>query len=546
MHVLLVDDDNTIRKLLKVALEERGYTVTGCRDGKHALETYQQQPVDMIITDIMMPNLNGYDLCRAIRNLPGGDIPITLMITAFGDDQVLKDVLEAGADDYLTKPIRLPVLNIRLTIAEKQLENRLRRKAAEQMAQDAYQHLEKKVEQRTVELRHSNQQLRKEIERRKRTQQALAAEKGKLAITLRSIADGVITIDMKGQVVFMNHAAEQLTGYSLDETIGKSINTIFHITDEETGYLIVNPIQKLLKNELLVHRIALADREDNQTPINLHGVPIHIPNGKIAGIVLVIQDVTEAKKLRQIRANFFNSITHELRTPLTPILGYVRLLGSMDLPEDVLEMLEQVEIAANRERRLVEELLQIARLESGTEHYEFQDINAYELFSFIIAQTHMLVKQFVKDRHQTNQYQYTVSITETLKKTRLKADPMRIQQIIENLITNSIKYSPPDRLCIHFQADMKESYLEFSVTDKGNGIPKSEQRYIFDPFYQVRKTNTDVSNGIGQGLAIVKRYVEAHGGIIHVQSTLDEGSRFTVTIPLHRQGNFYTQQAAVN
>ncbi|RMH69494.1 MAG: response regulator [Gemmatimonadetes bacterium] len=125
MKVLVVDDDTVIRKMLKVPLEARSYDVTLCKDGREALEAVKNNDFGIIISDIMMPDMNGYELCKQIRALPHGDMPVIIMMTANNAPNVLHEVTAVGADDFIAKPIRVKLLNVRLNVAEHMYNYRL-------------------------------------------------------------------------------------------------------------------------------------------------------------------------------------------------------------------------------------------------------------------------------------------------------------------------------------------------------------------------------------------------------------------------------------
>ncbi|RMH74306.1 MAG: hybrid sensor histidine kinase/response regulator [Gemmatimonadetes bacterium] len=375
-----------------------------------------------------------------------------------------------------------------------------------------------------------------DITERKRAEEALAEEKELLAITLRSIGDGVITTDIDGNVLMLNAIAEELTGWTQAEATSRALSEVFHIVSETTHQVTENPVMEAIKHGNITGMrdyTTLISRQGREIPITTNTAPIRDRWGNIKGGVVVFRDVTEAKKLRQAKVNFLNAVTHELRTPLTPIIGYAQLMLSLpEVTPEMADFLNAILKAANREKKLIEELLAIARLESGTEHYHFQTINAYQLFSEICDDGCKLVEFMVQERYHTTCFQFESTISKELRHITLKVDVNRIQQVVENLLTNAVKYSNPERLSIHFMARVEDKQVIVSVQDQGIGIPPQEQKQIFEPFYQIRFDELDVSDGIGQGLPLVKKYVEVHGGTITVNSIVGEGSTFQFTLPV--------------
>lgn len=380
--------------------------------------------------------------------------------------------------------------------------------------------------------------LGQDVTQRRKAEEELAAEKERLAVTLRSIADGVITTDTSGRVMLLNQVAERMTGWKQYEAVGRMLNEVFYIVNETTRQPIPSPLDDVLSTGEavgLTNNAVLLSRDGCEYAIAESGSPIRDKEGGVLGVVLVFRDVTEARKLERAKTNFINSVSHELRTPLTPILGYAEMLLTVELPaEQKTKFLKQIITSVHRERRLVDELLTIARLESGTERYHFEEVNVHALLETMASSNEMLVKLLVEERYDTRQYTYETSVANDLKTAIVNVDMNRIQQVVENLLVNAVKFSPPDRLQIHFKAELDGAEVRVSVSDAGIGIPPDEQRAIFEPFHQIRQSSNSISDGIGQGLAISRRYIEAHHGRIELESEVDTGSRFVVVLPVHR------------
>ncbi|OQY29407.1 MAG: hypothetical protein B6244_04120 [Candidatus Cloacimonetes bacterium 4572_55] len=374
----------------------------------------------------------------------------------------------------------------------------------------------------------------------KRMAEELATERERLSVTLRCIADGVIATDVNGKVVMLNRVAEELTGWTQSEAWGGKITDVFHIVDEQTRLPIENPVPSILKNGVvgMVDRIMLVSKEGRTHPISSRGALIYDSSQQVIGVALVFREMTESRRLEQAKENFINAISHELRTPLTPILGYAEMMLSTELEREQQKIfLHQIINSVQRERELVDELLAVARLESDKEQYQFMEINVYSLFQNMATNNHMLVQKIVEERYETDNYQFDYELDLSLKNVIVNVDSRRIQQVVENLLSNAVKFSFPDRLKITLTVGLtpdneQGDCLIVKVRDKGEGIPTSEQGNIFKPFYQIRRRAYDVSDGIGQGLSITKRYVEAHGGEIGVESAVGDGSCFFFTLPI--------------
>ncbi len=395
-----------------------------------------------------------------------------------------------------------------------------------------------------------------DISARRRMEEGLRASEEWLRVALLAISDGVITTNTDGSIVSLNKAAESLTGWSQADAEGRALARVFCTLDEQTRQPIDENIPKFLKNDTVLlsaqthHRI-LVTKSGLQRLITKSWSPIYDRNSEVIGVVIVLRDMTETRRLELAKANFLNAITHELRTPLTPIYGYAEMLAMPNLPAEKTHLfIEKIIENVKREEKLVNELLAMARMEIGQEHYLFSQINAYDYLQNMAINNEVLIKRTIYERYQDAAYEFSTEIEPALQSFSLKIDPIRIQQVIENLLTNAIKFSRPNRLAfsvkaMRLTADMPEvellqipkndqTYVLIRVRDSGVGIPKVEHEKIFKQFYQLRASRTDVSDGMGYGLALVKRYVEAHGGFVTVHSEPGDGSQFSIVLPVYQ------------
>ncbi|OQY28589.1 MAG: hypothetical protein B6244_06690 [Candidatus Cloacimonetes bacterium 4572_55] len=404
------------------------------------------------------------------------------------------------------------------------------------------------------------QAIGRNITQQKQAEEALRKSERNLSITLNSIGDAVIVTNNEGRVIRMNPVSESMTGWTIQQALNKPINEVCVIIDSIGGRPMPNPVDQALKTGRvtgLQTRAKLISKSGRHFHITDSAAPIRKENREVIGVVMVFRDVTESQKLEQAKSNFINAISHELRTPLTPILGYASMMLDNELSREQQEIfLKEIIHAIDREQRLVDELLTVARLKSDLEKYQFREVNAYRLFFGMETNNAMLVRQLITDRYIGVNFDYHYNVSTELKSVIIKVDPERIQQVVENLLTNAVKYSPKSRISIQVTAkiddldrlqrsekknDSKQpeerdnQWVAVTVCDRGRGIPLEEQEKIFNPFYQVRKSMDDISDGIGHGLAISKRYIDAHHGVIEVESEPDKGSCFLVALPIERR-----------
>jgi two-component system phosphate regulon sensor histidine kinase PhoR len=241
------------------------------------------------------------------------------------------------------------------------------------------------------------------------------------------------------------------------------------------------------------------------------------------GAVAVLQDVTEIERVEKTRRDFIANVSHELRTPLTSIQGYVEtVLDSYPKNADGRQFLEIIQKHSARMSRLTEDLLVLARVESGEEKPALEKVTAREL----ISEAEESLSSIAQARG------VSLRITAT-SDSRVLADKYAIQQVFANLIDNAVKYSTSGNE-VQIAAQEMGDAVEFSVRDFGPGISFEHQPRLFERFYRVDASRSRDSGGTGLGLAIVKHIVRNHGGKVWVESALNHGATFFFTLPVSR------------
>jgi signal transduction histidine kinase len=249
----------------------------------------------------------------------------------------------------------------------------------------------------------------------------------------------------------------------------------------------------------------------------LHG---HLtPDGKPGGSVITLIDITERKKLDRAKDEFISLVSHELRTPLTIILGSLKTALSPGVsPDDARTLIENAIDGSLSMTTIIDNLLELSRAQANRLKLNSRNLDMKELLKSVVEKVH--------PRYPN--YCYSVSVPPALPS--VNADPVRIERILYNLVENAAKYSPSGtEIAIHVSE--KQKALLISVTDKGPGIPKDKQEEIFEPFK--RLATEDQAKGLGLGLVVCKRLVEAHGGEIWVESEEGKGCTFVFTLPVN-------------
>lgn len=362
----------------------------------------------------------------------------------------------------------------------------------------------------------------------KKVEEALRRSEQRWATTLASIGDAVIATDTAGNVTFMNSVAEGLTGWSAVEASGKPIEEVFHVVNERTRDPVENPVTKVLKEGGVVglaNHTVLVRLDGTEVPIDDSGAPIVDQQGRTTGVVLIFRDVTERKKAEDLKEEFLGLISHEMKTPLTVMLGGLHTLVhygvSLD-PGDKDELLKDAYLEAEALADIVTNLLELSRWQAGRLSIESSDVD-------IVPVTRAMVE---RAKAQYKDHRFSVRMPQQLP--RLRADRMRVERVLYNLIDNAAKYSDAgsDIVVSVKQADGE---ILLAVTDHGPGISPEDQALLFSQFERLGQPSGGKAGGTGLGLVVAKRLVEAHGGKIWAESEVGKGSTFCFTLPLDQR-----------
>ena len=354
------------------------------------------------------------------------------------------------------------------------------------------------------------------------SQESTESERQRLDSVLTNMTDGVIATDRRGYVIIMNDEAASFLETTEQDALGNSILDILDIRKEYSlRDLIENPDETII------------DRSDNDHDLILHAhfSLIQRDSGFVSGLVCVLHDVTEQQKIDNDRKEFVSNVSHELRTPLTSVHSYIEALqdGAWKDPEIAPNFLKVTQEETDRMIRMINDLLTLSRMDSGTQKIDKELVNITELFNYILNRFDMIIKSDDNNSEKPNKH-YRIERRFTKQDLWVEVDTDRFTQVIDNLMNNAIKYSPDGGVITCSLYKTKHSVI-LSVRDQGLGIPRSSIPHIFDRFYRVDKARSRAQGGTGLGLAISKEVVEALGGKIWVESTENRGSTFYISLP---------------
>jgi len=337
---------------------------------------------------------------------------------------------------------------------------------------------------------------------------------------LEQVQDIVILTDLDGYILNWNTGAERVYGYSAEEILGKHISFMYE-DEQRKNHFYQQVMKPLLEEGSRGTEVEILTKTGEQKSIYLSISPIRDNNGKLSMMCGYGIDITERKKLEQLKDELIGLVSHELRTPLTVIGGCLStLITEWDRlsPSEVQQLLKDALLESESLSHLIENLLELSRAQA-------RQLSLYSEPTDI--------KTFVKEvlskiKRQAPSHRFVTSIPDKLPS--INADPLRIERILYNLLDNAAKYSPQGSQ-IKVSVNAEPERLVIGVSDHGKGLSSSEQARIFGPFQRLENNRPDQARGAGLGLMVCRRLVEAHGGEIWVESKKGRGSTFFFSLP---------------
>lgn len=364
----------------------------------------------------------------------------------------------------------------------------------------------------------------------------------RLAAIVNSSDDAIVSETLTGLVTSWNHGAEKMFGYMEEEMLGQAVTIIFPPERKDEEDMILEQI----RNGKLVDHFETARKTKNGkiVPVSITVSPVKDSRGRITGVSKVIRDISEQvksrnqmqqlnqrlQKLNEYKDEFIGMASHELKTPITVIKNHLQLLGLKISEEELKSSVSKAINSVDKLSTLVSDLLDVSKIEGEKLQLNYSRFDVVDLISDSIQNL-----QITESTHQIIFNKQSESII-------VNADKQRIEQVIINLLTNAIKYSP-DAEKVVVKVTSENSEVMISVTDFGIGIPEELQNKVFSRFFRAEGLSTAYS-GLGIGLFISKDIVERHQGTIWVESEVDEGSTFYIKLPVNPPcGSGETQKA---
>ena len=347
-------------------------------------------------------------------------------------------------------------------------------------------------------------------------------QQDRLQTLIENMGSGLILIDGRGYINLVNRAYKEL--FEVDST--KFLYKLYH--DAFAHKEIIEIVEEIFMTEVKVRKQLHLPLKIERRHFEVYGAPIIGTNDEWKGIVLVFHDITELKKLEQIRKDFVANVSHELKTPITSIKGFSETLldGALKDQQTAEYFLSIILKESDRLQTLIQDLLDLSKIEQQGYQLSIQACDVKEILEDI--------EIILQNKSKEKEVELSVSLPEGL--LFIEGDLYRLKQIFINLINNALTYTPKGG-SVHVKAKKHDQFVQVIVSDTGIGIKKEEIPRIFERFYRVDRARSRNSGGTGLGLAIVKHLVEAHKGQISVSSKLGEGTTFTVKLYKRYQGS---------
>ncbi len=497
--IVVVDDERIVTSAFKTLLKVEGFSDAHFFNSpKDALTFLKDNQPDLVISDFLMPEMNGLEFLSEVKKLYPEVSKI--LLTGYADkENAIKAINEIGLYRYIEKPWNNDdlIINIKNGIERSYLLTELRKKIAEleeaKKELEKYSHnLEQIVEERTADLKQSN---------------------AKLEGIFNYCADGIVIINEDGIIEQVNPACETLIGLVGEKLLMTSIDD--YLFSKKT--FISKELHKLDESELLLREFYIKNPLSNtETPVEISFARIN-PDDEYKRFVGVIRDVTEQKKSDKLRDDFIATLTHDLRTPLLAAIQTLTFflngaLGELDEKQKLL--LATMQKSNEDLLGLVNALLEVYKYDADKLELTKTNFNMYNLVEQVYNELQPLA--------QTKEIEFKIECTN--KDLTVNADRSEIRRVICNLCGNAINYTQNGgRVVITLKNEGND--LIFSVSDNGSGIPQEDIPNMFQRFSQ--GTSRKRSTGTGLGLYLSRQIIESHGGKIWLESTLNKGSEFS-------------------
>ncbi|HET7904722.1 MAG TPA: ATP-binding protein [Candidatus Eisenbacteria bacterium] len=549
-RILVVDDEDQVVQIFQDLLTQQGYEVVSSGNGDDAIQKVTTGKFDLVLTDINLPGVDGLEVVRAAK--AADKDTCVILITGYASTTTAIDALRQGAYDYITKPFDLWET---AKAIERGLESRILARENRRLIRE--------LELANAELQQHEVLLRRRVEQATHRQASLI-EAGKAISKSLNIHDTCrVVVEQAARMVGVSSCVIFLKDTASDEFIAESATDVSAETLEKLrfqtgigyhGQVVVSTQGRIVEN--VKDQVGTEDLWSHLDADNALILPL-LSKESVIGTLTVLnrdggfstedQDVLtmlasqatiavenallyeRTKELDRLKSEFVAVVSHEVRTPLTSIKGSLELLGDerfLTMPPPQKELLGICQANTERLITLINDILDFSKLEASKLPMAMESVEVRPV----------LVEAVENIRSLAAQKGVAIDIRVDDSVGRVEADPMRLGQVVTNLVGNAIKFSP-DNGHVEVFASGNEGEVTVSVKDYGRGIAPRDQARLFQRFAQLDSSTTRKAGGTGLGLVISKGIIEQHGGKIWVESALEQGSTFSFSLPRRRPGD---------
>lgn len=488
VKILVIDDEQIMRDGCARILSKNGCSVLTAENGSVGLAKLQESPkeIDIILLDLMMPGMSGMEVLEKIQALD--DTLLIIIITGYATVASAVEAMKKGAYDFIAKPFTPDQLRI---IVKRALERRMLQKEAEFLRSE-----------------------------RERSLRDVATEKSRVKTIINCMGDGILVCDRDSCIVLANPAASRMLSIPESRLLGN------YVSQSNLHSELSKTIEDSLKTEDSAYTSIsqeLSIGNSREIFLRAHTAPVRNDLGEIMGSVTVLQDISYLKELDKMKSEFIAMVAHELRAPIATVEQQLTvIIGGMagELNEKQQQMITRAKERTRSVLTLIKDLLDFSKIEAGKMVQYKEPLSLAEVIPRVVE----VMKADAAGKN------IRIEILPPLSSSIIQADQNSMEGILNNLISNAIKYTP-DGGRVTISLDDDDSFVKVSVTDTGIGIKGEDIPRIFDKFYRVKSSDNRQIVGTGLGLSIVKSIVDAHMGTISVESTEGKGTTFSVLLP---------------
>ncbi len=538
MKILVVEDSQTQAIRLQHILETRGFEVTVALNGKAALEHLEHDHPTIVISDVIMPEMDGYELCRRIKSDESlKDIPV-ILLTSLSDPEDIIRGLEVGADNFITKPYqeKLLVSRIQYIIVNREIRAKSTTGLGIEIFFAGRKHFLEADRIQIVDLLLSSYEtavqnyhdLEKTNEELIRASELISAEANKLRTLIECLDAGIVFADENDIITEINNRLAELFGSKRAEVLGR---TIWEVHRDNPSLQHVREIISSFKTGQSRERVSL-DRKLLGRDLSMRVQPI-FEIGVYRGVILSVIDVSDfvqaqeqTKQANRAKSQFLANMSHEIRTPLNGIVGMAQLALNTDLSDRQREYIEAIRTSSQDLINIINDILDFSKIEAGKLSLFPAIFSLRESVSNVVS--NLAIQAYTKGVE-------LIYHVEDDAPDQVIGDAGRLRQILINLVGNAIKFTEHGEIYVNIKSEplaQNSLKLYFAVRDTGVGIPSDKLDTIFQAFEQVDSSSTRQFGGTGLGLAVSSQLCQMMGGDIWVESELGKGSVFYFTVKM--------------